>query len=181
VARRRRWTGRLAWSGLQLFLTHRLAAAFYVKRVAGCARFVHGAGWVQLSNDRLTTWLFTGAVVDTLVVAAIAVALVLALRPTDAPASVELLRSLPPMIVLAGWWLMRHPLPERIDEIWLVQALAFVFAAALLATSSLPTVGTLLHHAAFAAATAAWMLGAAQLQARNKDGSASRAAMSAMT
>ena len=259
----------VAWSALQLFLTHRLSAAFFHESVAHCAemkerlpasrcyplaavrlgdwlpyavtsivvllalsavaamlvrggyrwwsavvialpaanlysggrevsRFL-GPGWVQLSDRQLTTWLFTGAVVDTFVITAVAVAMMLAVRPTarGLGSTVQLLRCAPPMIVLGGWWLMRHPLPERLDEIWLLQALAFVVAAALLATSALHLwtravgvllvlplcgipiyseatgpgsfLGAMLHHAAFAGATGVMVVGLPKLLAMFRD------------
>ena len=97
-----------------------------------------GAGWTQLSGNSLTRWLVVGSIVDTLVVVAVAAAFAVALRPVaHARPGRGLLRVIPPMLVLAGWWVMRHPLPTRVDEIWLVQALAFVLAAALLSISAL--------------------------------------------
>lgn len=199
----------LAWSALQLILTHRLAVAFYDQSIVGCARMVRehpsahcyplppvstgdwlpyaatsiailaalattaallvrggrrwwalliiampaanllwgwqdwrplGSGWMQLSRGSLTTWVAAGIATDTAVVALIAAALIAAIRPTDRPLRDRraLARVVPPVMVLAGWWIMRHPLPDQVDKIWLVQAAAFVLAAGLLATCALP-------------------------------------------
>jgi hypothetical protein len=255
----------LAWSGLQLFLTHRLAAAYYDRSIGGCARFVHerpgatcyplhpvalgdwlpyaatsiaillalaatatllvrgrrrwwallvtampaanllwgwqdwrplGTGWMQLSGSP-TTWIVAGIITDTAVVGVIALAIVFAISPTDRPAGrpspalATLGRAVPPVVVLTGWWLMRHPLPDQVDRIWLAQATAFVLAAALLATcrlsprtralvvlvvlplTALPvyteatgfgSLSIVLHAAALAAGTAVYVLGAPALR-----------------
>ena len=196
-----------AWAGLQLFLTHRLAADFRAKSLANCAGFLRehptgtcqpigpvsandwlpyavssivvllalagvaallvrggrrwwslivaalpaanffygwqdprllGAGWIQLTGNDLTRWLLTGVIVDTLVVTVIAATLAFAVRTVATPLPArQLLRVIPPMLVLAGWWTMRHPLPSQVDKIWLVQGLAFVLGTGLLVTSGL--------------------------------------------
>jgi hypothetical protein len=263
-----------AWSALQLFLTHRLAADFYAKSIAGCARFVRehpdgtcyplspvtrgdwlpyalasiavllalaataailvrgggrlaplivaampaanflgawhdgrmlGAGWVQLSDNNLTSWTVTGMVVDTAVVTIVVLVLMFAVRPADRPRVpyAGLLRVVPPAVVLSGWWLMRHPIPERLDEIWLVQALAFTLAVGLVWLSGLPlrvralgtivvlplttwpisnaavgsrTMADVVHHAAFAAGTAAMVVGLPRLIAALRSSRSSRTA-----
>jgi hypothetical protein len=262
------------WSALQLWLTHRLAAAFYAKSIAGCAQFVRehpdgkcyplspvtsgdwlpyalasiavlvalaataailvrggrrsaalivaampaanflgawhdgrmlGAGWVQLSDDNLTSWTVAGMVVDTAVVTIVVLALMLTVRPADRSRAraAGLLRVVPPAVVLTGWWLMRHPLPERLDEIWLVQALAFTLAVGLLWLSGLSlwvralgtlvvlplttwpignaaigsrSMGEVVHHAAFAAGTAAMVVGLPRLIAALRSSRSSRPA-----
>lgn len=153
-----------------------------------------GAGWIQWPGSGLvpasthtTAWLVGGVVVDTLLVALVATALVLVVpaRPS-APSRGQLWRVAPVLVVLAGWWLMRNPLPDRLAAIWLVQALAYVLVLGLLCVSSLPlaTRGLatlvvlpfcasatatavlsgdgapgLVHHDAFALATAIWIVG----------------------
>jgi hypothetical protein len=173
-----------------------------------------GAGWTQWPGSGLvaesrhwTAWLVTGVVVDTLVLVAIATALVFVVPVRQTKGAGLPWRVLPALVVLGGWWLMRNPLPDRVHEIWLVEATAYVLAVGLLvtctshwlsravgifvvlpfcalATSTGAVTSTsfpgLLHHDAFALATVAWMLAAAQLQARNSEGSARSAATSAM-
>lgn len=159
-----------------------------------------GAGWVQWPGSGLVpesthtaAWLVAGIVVDTLLVAGVATAMVLLVpvRPSVPPHG-QLWRVAPVLVVLAGWWLMRHPLPDRFAAIWLVQAMAYVLVVGLICVSSLPLatralavlvvlpfcvsatataalsgdgVPGLVHHDAFALAAATWILGGAWLTA----------------
>lgn len=153
-----------------------------------------GAGWTQVSDNHLRTWTVAGAVVDTTVIAFVVVALVASIRPASRRdlSYWPMLRVVPPLVVLVGWWAMRHPLPDIVDKIWLLQAVSFVTAAGLLCTSRTPawqravgvvvvlplcsipiyseakgfgSLGPVTHHALFAVGTAAMVVGLPRLLA----------------
>jgi hypothetical protein len=156
-----------------------------------------GIGWNQLGPSS-HAWLALGFAVDSLLLLAVTALLIRALPPRlgRMSAAVAVTRALPPLLVLAGWWLAHAQLVDPVNRAWLAQAVAFVLIAALLAGSSLPLAGratvilgvlpmcvpgmlddligsgshfdalTYLHHAAFAAATALFVAGVPALVRR---------------
>jgi hypothetical protein len=149
---------------------------------------VFGWGWMQLS-DHYVGWQVAGVATDTFVLTAVAVALAVAVpaRHGGGRIPATALRAVPAMLVLAGWWFDRNPLPDQAHEIWLLKALAYVLTVGLLATSRLSlttravaifgvlpfcsvatswaaidgygVVAQLAHHDLFALATASYVLG----------------------
>jgi hypothetical protein len=99
-----------------------------------------GQGWNQ-PTDAVQTWLAVGVVVDTAVLLAVAGLLVVALPPTRSaiPTAVStMFRVAPAAVVLAGWWLVRHPIADAAQRIWLAQAVVWALLVALVATARLP-------------------------------------------
>lgn len=131
-------------------------------------------------------------------------------RTAVVPLAPAVLRTLPIAVVAFGYWLIGNPLPDTHARFFVTRALLLILAAAVIATTRLPLVvraltlfvvpfadptmadgliqgygtwGTYLNHVLVAAATGAYVLAVpflTQLQARNRAGSASSAAMSAM-
>lgn len=97
-----------------------------------------GFGWTQMSDRHLTAWTLTGTAVDTALLLALAFAAIAVVGRPGARARVDVMRAVPPALVLIGWWAVRNPMPDQVHQIWLVQALAWVLAVALLARCDLP-------------------------------------------
>jgi hypothetical protein len=102
-----------------------------------------GQGWLQPTNT-VQSWLAVGVVVDTITLLAVATLLVLVI-PRVRPASElsttsTLFRAAPAAVVLVGWWLVRNPIADPDNRLWLAQAVVWVVVVALLASSSLPLV-----------------------------------------
>lgn len=93
-----------------------------------------GLGWLQPGSADIQTWYAAGTAVDAVAVLA-AVLLVLRavepVRPAVATRAV-LVRALPPLIAVAGWWQLRHAFPDAADLVWLARAVVAVLAVALL-------------------------------------------------
>jgi hypothetical protein len=97
-----------------------------------------GLGWDQPTAVRL--WFAWGAFIDTALLLVVVALLVKAIpaRPDAVPTRWAFLRVTPGLIVLAGWWVTRHPSPDSHDWVWLGDAVVFMLVAALLADSALP-------------------------------------------
>jgi hypothetical protein len=97
-----------------------------------------GLGWDQPTAVRL--WFAYGVFVDTALLMLVVALLVKAVPDHDAamPTRWNFLRVAPCLIVLAGWWVTRHPAPTSHDWVWLGDAVTFMLVAALLADSTLP-------------------------------------------
>ncbi|HWA65512.1 MAG TPA: hypothetical protein VG899_03980 [Mycobacteriales bacterium] len=97
-----------------------------------------GLGWDQPTAVQL--WFTYGVIVDSALLLLIVGLLVKAMpeRPEPGPTRWNFLRVVPCLIVLAGWWVTRHPAPTGHDWVWLGDAVTFTLVAALLADSVLP-------------------------------------------
>jgi hypothetical protein len=97
-----------------------------------------GLGWEQPTTVR--AWFAYGVVIDTALLLLVVALLVSAMpdRREAVPTRWAFTRVVPVVIVLAGWWVMRHPSPSAHDWVWLGDAITFVLVAALLADCALP-------------------------------------------
>ncbi|HEX3707019.1 MAG TPA: hypothetical protein VHV76_10345 [Mycobacteriales bacterium] len=97
-----------------------------------------GLGWQQPVAFR--NWFAYGVVIDTLLLVLVVGLLVSAMpeRGDPVPTRWAFTRVIPVVIVLAGWWVTRHPTPDGHDWVWLGDAVTFVVVAGLLADSALP-------------------------------------------
>jgi hypothetical protein len=102
-----------------------------------------GLGWFQPMWNR--AWFTYGVFVDTAVLLAVVALLVSAMpdQPARPPIRWGFARVVPVAVLLAGWWVMRHPSPTAHDWVWLGDALTFVLVAAALADSVLPVAARL--------------------------------------
>jgi hypothetical protein len=153
-----------------------------------------GLGWVQ-PFSHMYTWLTVGALVDTAVVAGIALLLGFSLprRRATTPLAPAVLRTLPVAVVAFGYWFVGHPFPDAHDRLFVTRTLLLVLGAAVIATLRLPLVvrtlvllvlpftdpnmadgliggyqtwWTYLHHLDVAAATMAYVLGVPYVASR---------------
>jgi hypothetical protein len=97
-----------------------------------------GLGWQQ--PDSFRNWFAYGVVIDTLLLVLVVGLMVSAMpeRSEPIPTRWAFARVIPAVIVLAGWWVTRHPSPDAHDWVWLGDAITFVVVAALLADCALP-------------------------------------------
>jgi len=97
-----------------------------------------GLAWQQPTNA-LRTWLVVGTAVDTVALLAVASLFVLTIPASRIAGDVRstLVRAVAPVAVLVGWWLVRNPSPDAEDKVWIAQAVVWVLAVALVATSTL--------------------------------------------
>jgi hypothetical protein len=104
-----------------------------------------GQGWIQPTNAA-QSWLGVGVAVDTITLLVVAALLVLALPAWRTRAAATwvasststLFRAAPAAVVLIGWWLVRHPIADPDDRVWLAQAVVWMVVVALIASSSPP-------------------------------------------
>lgn len=156
-----------------------------------------GLGWMQPFRH-LVVWLRTGAAVDALAVAALAVLLSMLLPRRRATMSLApaVLRTLPIAVIAFGYWYVGHPFPDDHDRLFVARTLLLVLAAAVIATLQLPLavrvltlfvvpfvdpnlsdglIGgytswmTYLHHVGVGAATLLYVLGAPYLVKKAQD------------
>jgi hypothetical protein len=97
-----------------------------------------GLGWDQPTAVRL--WFTYGVFVDTALLLLVVALLVNAMpeRRMAVPTRWNFLRVAPCLVVMAGWWVTRHPSPTAHDWVWLGDAITFMVVAALLTDSALP-------------------------------------------
>jgi hypothetical protein len=98
-----------------------------------------GQGWT-FTLTHYEGRLAAGVLVDALTIAAIVALLIKALPRDAAPVSAPtaLLRGTLPAVVLFGWWLIQNPVDaDASRKVWVAQAVVWVLALALLASSSL--------------------------------------------
>ncbi|HVY08963.1 MAG TPA: hypothetical protein VHB18_02310 [Mycobacteriales bacterium] len=102
-----------------------------------------GLGWDQTRATR--DWFAYGVAIDSLLLVLIVALLIRAMpeRKTVEPMRWRFARVVPVVIVLAGWWVMRHPAPTAHDWVWLGDAVTFLLVAALLADTTLPVAAKL--------------------------------------
>jgi hypothetical protein len=98
-----------------------------------------GQGWNQ-PTEPVQTWLAAGVIVDTATLLAFGALLVVALptRRAPAPAPSVLYRVAPPAVILVGWWLVRHPIADASDRVWLAQAVVWAVLIGFVATTAVP-------------------------------------------
>lgn len=100
-----------------------------------------GQGWNQPTTS-VRTWLAAGVTVDTITLLVVSALLVTALassrKPVATASTSTLFRAAPAAVILVGWWLVRHPIADPADRVWLAQTVVWVVVVALLAGSSLP-------------------------------------------
>lgn len=100
-----------------------------------------GLAWSAQAGPQPGHWLAWGIVIDTVTVALLSW-FVLRLRLVTPPPAdgqgTALLRAVPVAVVVLGWWLVGHALPDNADRILVVRALLLVAASALLVTTRLP-------------------------------------------
>jgi hypothetical protein len=101
-----------------------------------------GLGWLPFTfGVNGQSWLAAGTVVDSLTLVAVIALLVRALPTRGAPTESGLstvARSWPIVAVTVMWWATHGQASDPANRVWLVQAIVFVAAAALLARAAVP-------------------------------------------
>jgi hypothetical protein len=97
-----------------------------------------GLGWNQPTFVRL--WFAYGVFIDTAILLVVVALLVKAMpeRRVAVPTRWNFVRVVPCLVVMAGWWVTRHPTPTSHDWVWFGDAVTFMVVAALLTDSALP-------------------------------------------
>ena len=100
-----------------------------------------GLGWEQPTWVHL--WFTYGVFVDTALLMLVVALIVKSIPEQPEAAAIRwgFTRVIPAVIVLAGWWVTRHPSPTSHDWVWLGEAVSFMLVAALLTDSNLPVGG----------------------------------------
>lgn len=101
-----------------------------------------GQGW-YFTTTHLVARMAIGTAVDTLAIATIMVLLVTAFPRKAAPAAAipAALRGGLAAVILVGWWLIQNPVDgDGSRKVWLAQAIVWIIALSLIATSGLAIV-----------------------------------------
>lgn len=103
------------------------------------------ADWGQ-PHSNLEAWRLVGIGVDALFAVSVVGLLVVGARNRAAfDRSVPAVaRSVPGLVLVTGWWVMRHQYSDPDNRVWLARALLFVLVAALISRSALPVTARVL-------------------------------------